>query len=108
MKREVISGIYSITNPKGEIYIGRSKDIYKRWVCHKAMGHDTIVKLYESFVSYGLWNHVFKIVERCPEEELVVKEAIYQIFYDCFNSGLNSKPQSKKLQSNDTNRTKNT
>ncbi len=91
-------GIYSITNPIGEMYIGRSTYIQRRWGEHKRATLDVFPKLFASFQKYGIDNHFFEIVEECPIDWLVSKEAFYQGFYDTFNSGLNSKPQSKKLK----------
>lgn len=39
MAREVICGIYKITNLINlKIYIGQSQDIYRRWIQHKKIG----------------------------------------------------------------------
>lgn len=94
-KRIPIIGIYSITNPIGEIYIGRSKYIQQRWNAHIKEKMDVIVKLFASFEEYGRENHVFAIVEECNIDDLVWKEAHYQKLYNTFKIGLNSKPQSK-------------
>ena len=86
---EIISGIYGIINPNGEIYIGRSSNIYKRWACHKTMPDRWPVKLYESFKKFGIENHVFEIVHACPVDELVDKEFYYIAMLNTTKSGLN-------------------
>jgi len=59
------TGIYKITNPKGRIYIGQSKNIderiarYKKLQCCK---HQLF--LYRSFLKYGVDNHSFEIILR--------------------------------------------
>lgn len=59
------TGIYKITNPKGRIYIGQSKNIderitrYKKLQCCK---HQLF--LYRSFLKYGVNNHSFEIILR--------------------------------------------
>ena len=56
-------GIYKITNPKGAIYIGQSKNVnerltrYKKLQCCKSQH-----LLYRSFLKYGINNHSFEIL----------------------------------------------
>jgi len=90
-----IVGIYSITNPLGEMYIGRSEHIHRRWNQHTKERLDVIIKLFNSFELYGRENHVFAVIEECNISELVIKEAYYQNLYNTFEIGLNSKPKSK-------------
>jgi len=63
-----INKIYSITNPKGEVYIGfsRRKRIYFRWKEHKKFfkqGKNNIPLLYESFRKHGVENHTFEVIK---------------------------------------------
>ena len=46
-------GIYKITNPKGQAYIGLSKNIEKRFQSHKKLQFKGNVKLRESLVEHG-------------------------------------------------------
>lgn len=68
-------GIYSIENKvTGQIYIGQSVDIERRWMEHKtpkATGND---KLHSDMKRYGLENFSFSVLEECRPEELQEKE----------------------------------
>lgn len=79
MAREVICGIYKITNlVNGKVYIGQSQDIYVRWYEHKrASKKRAEYALYTAFNKYGFDNFSFEILEECPLEELDEKEIMY-------------------------------
>jgi group I intron endonuclease len=90
MKKEVIIGVYKITSPSGKIYIGESKDIYKRWVYYKALNCQGQVKLYNSFKKHGVKNHIFEIIEECDFDDLLCRERYWQDFYEATGrKGLN-------------------
>lgn len=89
MKREVICGIYKITSPSGRIYIGKSKDILKRWVSYRSVKCKRQTKLYNSLLKYGSEVHIFEIVEKCKFEELIKKERYWQEYYKVVEGGLN-------------------
>lgn len=81
MAREIICGIYKITNlVNGKIYIGQSKDIYKRWKEHR---YNIANKKYESCIlykaikKYGIDNFEFSVVESCKIEDLNIREEYY-------------------------------
>ena len=85
-----MTGIYKITSPSKKIYIGQSVDIEKRFRSYKNLSHcKSQIKLYNSFLKYGVNNHIFEIVEECSIELLNDKERYYQDFYNVLNSGLN-------------------
>jgi group I intron endonuclease len=87
-------GIYKITNPKGAVYIGESKDIERRWNSdYKKLNCKGQRKLYNSFMYYGFENHTFEIVKECTEEEIPYYERYYQEYYNVLdrNYGLNCK-----------------
>jgi len=89
----MIIGIYKITNPKGRVYVGESRDIEARWkkayYKYKCKGQP---RLYNSFKKYGIANHQFEIIEECVESELKTKERYWQDFYDAIGTkGLNCK-----------------
>ncbi len=85
-------GIYKITAQDGKIYIGKSRNIEKRWQDYissftKLSGQPD---LYLSFKKYGWFNHNFEIIEECLEEELGCREFYWQHFYDVLGeNGLN-------------------
>ena len=74
------SGIYKITNPYGQAYIGQSVDIRRRLVTYM-LKHQTIrnqPKIWDSLNRYGTTKHQYDILERCDCAELDVKEAEYK------------------------------
>ena len=83
-------GIYKITNPKGKIYIGQATDIKKRFVRYKRLDCKTQLRLYRSFLKYGVKNHIFEVVEECQVEFLNERERYWQDHYDVIGKkGLN-------------------
>lgn len=81
-----ISGIYKITRLKtGEIYIGRSTDIMKRWTEHvkSALGIGTIAHSYLHTVMAqdGLDQFTFELIEQCEKSQLNTREKFYIDFY---------------------------
>lgn len=85
-------GIYKITSPSGKIYIGQSVEIKRRFNSYKRMyvKNKGVVKLYRSFLKYGVDNHIFEVVCECEENQLNDKERYYQEMFDCIGkNGLN-------------------
>lgn len=90
MARIPICGVYMLTNPIGQIYIGRSKDVMKRMSAYKGHHCLTQKRLLNSLMEYGFENHKFSIVEECLECELDEKERNWQEYYNCISdNGLN-------------------
>jgi group I intron endonuclease len=86
-------GIYKITNPKGTMYIGQSRDINKRFYYYK-LSNNWIKeqrKLYYSFLKYGVENHIFEIIEECNENIINEKEIYWINYYNSVEKGLNLK-----------------
>lgn len=89
-----ICGIYKITSPSGRIYIGQSSNINFRWNQYKKLqACNKQILLFRSFKKYGVDNHIFEIIEECPNNLLNKKERFWQDYYDVLNSikGLNCK-----------------
>jgi group I intron endonuclease len=82
-------GIYKITNPKGESYIGQSKNIDKRIKAHKYGEYKKNRKFNKSVLEYGWENHVCEILCECKIEDLLKLEEYYIKLYDSVNNGLN-------------------
>jgi group I intron endonuclease len=83
-------GIYKITNPKGKVYIGQSKNIENRFKIHlRESNLQKKNKLYNSFKKYGAENHTFEIVEECALEDLNRLEEYYGTKYNVLEEGLN-------------------
>jgi len=91
-------GIYKITNPKGQIYIGLSKDIKKRFNQHKNLQFQGNNKLRESLTKYGGDSHLFEVQEEvdissCTRNEgnalLRHRERYWINKLQTYNNGLN-------------------
>ena len=83
-------GIYKITNPKGNIYIGQSLDIYKRFRAYKKLSCKNQIKLHRSFLKYGVDSHKFEVIWLCNKYELNYFERKFQIKFNCIGEkGLN-------------------
>lgn len=84
------SGIYKITNPLGEVYIGNSSDITKRFRTHKSNSKNKQnTKLQKSLFKHGIENHLFEIIEECFFPESNEREIFYIEKYDSIKNGLN-------------------
>jgi group I intron endonuclease len=86
-------GIYKITNPKGEVYIGQSKDIEKRMQQYKYLQCTGQIKLYNSLKEYGFENHIVEVLESFDIYDvnfLLLKENYWIGHYDSVVIGLNS------------------
>lgn len=83
-------GIYKITSPNNRKYIGQSNNIERRFKEYKSLHNcKGQVKLYRSFLKYGIINHSFKIIETCSIEKLNERERYWQEYYKCIEIGLN-------------------
>ena len=69
-----ISGIYKITNTvTNDFYIGSSKNVKKRWACHKipsTWNNQPNNPLYQDMQKYGLDKFEFQILEEAEIEQL--------------------------------------
>lgn len=82
-----LCGVYKITNPIRQVYIGSSKNIRRRWNSYKKCVQSRIK---ESLDKYGLEKHLFEIIEECDIEYLKCRERYWQDFYDVLGeNGLN-------------------
>ena len=104
-----ICGIYKITSPSGKVYIGQSMDIKRRFTSYKTLNKSKRqIKLYNSFVKYGVDKHIFEIIEECLVDFLNERERYWQEHYDVLESskGLNlcltSTKDKKHLHSEET------
>ena len=81
------SGIYKIENPKGNIYIGQSKNVDERLGRYKKLQCcEFQLLLYRSFLKYGIENHTFEVLEKgeFTKEELNKLEKEYIVKYNSF------------------------
>ena len=82
-------GVYKITNPIGEIYIGASKNLQRRFKEYKKSNYKYQRKIFESVSKYGVENHIFEIIEECSIEKLNERERYNQEIYNSVEKGLN-------------------
>ena len=63
-------GIYKITSPSNKVYIGQSVNIQKRFRDYKSLKRSIKQqpRLYNSFVKYGVNNHLFEILSECTKK----------------------------------------
>lgn len=90
------SGIYKITRLKtGEIYIGKSTDVKKRWSehCKTAYGVGTIAHsiLHTTIKKDGIENFTFELLEEVPKDKLAEREKYWISFYGSKEYGLNER-----------------
>lgn len=81
-------GIYKITSPSGNVYIGQSWEIEKRIARYRTSAHKKQVKIYNSLQKYGVDKHLFEVVHQLPEDipqEVLDKYEIlyWQLYKDC-------------------------
>lgn len=76
-------GIYKITNPKGNIYVGKSSNIEKRRIRYeKFTKHiSSQPRIYNSIMKYGWDLHSFEIIELCALDELDDREVYWKKYY---------------------------
>lgn len=84
-----MKGIYKITSPSNRVYIGQSIDIERRFRHYKKLACKEQVKIYNSFLKYGVDAHIFEVLELCDTEDLNNRERYYQDLYDSVANGLN-------------------
>ena len=90
------SGIYKITRLKtGEIYIGKSTNVKKRWSehCKTALGVGTIAHsiLHTTMEKDGIDDFTFELLEEVPKDKLTEREKYWITFYDSKSYGLNER-----------------
>ena len=77
-------GIYKIINPKGEVYIGKTKDFSLRQYKYKHKNCKSQPKLLHSILTYGWENHTFEAIDSD-----LTKEKYYIELYNSCIEGLN-------------------
>lgn len=83
------SGVYKITSPAGNIYIGQSICLRARLSEYKYLKCKNQKLIYESILEYGLRNHLFEVLEFCEVDTLHSREAYY---VNLFRSNKNRYP----------------
>lgn len=75
------TGIYSLTNPDGQVYIGASTNIEARIKHHQVTNGKAHSKLRTSFLKYGWDGHIPRVLETCSREQLLERERYWQDYY---------------------------
>ena len=70
-------GIYKITNPKNEIYIGCTTDWGRRINEYKKLKVKGQPKIFSSLIEFGPINHIFEFIEECLVEQLYEREIYF-------------------------------
>lgn len=105
---EKICGVYKITNPIGQIYIGSSKDIHSRInKAYKCNITKRVRLINKSISMYGFENHKIDIVEICNPNILFERERFWQeelnsLYPNGLNRNLVSCPGKKQVASTTT------
>lgn len=85
----MIGYIYKITNPSGNVYIGKTKNYKNRFNQYRNLHCESQPKLYNSFIKWGVENHSFQIIHKCDVNNLSEKEIEFIKIYDSFKNGMN-------------------
>lgn len=75
-------GVYKITNPNNQIYVGSSKNIERRFKQYKYLRKNEQHKVRNSILKYSYDNHKFEVIEECSLQELLIKERYYCLLYN--------------------------
>lgn len=90
-------GIYKITNPIGEFYIGQSRDIKERLKGHKYK-KCTSKNLKRSFELFTFKNHTVEIVEICEIDQLLIRERFYIKTLKPTLNGIQGSPKKEEVK----------
>jgi len=84
-------GIYKITNPNGQIYIGQAVNFQQRYYYYLTAPFKDQPRIKESFNKFGsIEKHTFEVVEECDENLLDERELFWGNHFDVLGeNGLN-------------------
>lgn len=89
-------GVYRITNlVTGELYVGQSSNIKRRWINHRSRyknpkSGDYSSRLYNDMRVYGIENFEFSVIEECNKDELLDREKFWVAQLDSYDNGYNN------------------
>lgn len=102
-------GVYMITSPTGNVYVGESVSIKKRtkyYLTPSRVKRQTAI--YNSLIKHGVEHHTIEVLEICDTSILKQRERFYQDKYNSVHGGLNCKltptTEKKGVYSKDTKR----
>jgi len=95
-------GIYKITSPTGNVYIGQSVDIERRWSFH-SYNKRLDTPIVRSFKKHGFEAHKFEVVHELPgdvdSKTLTTYEQLYiDLYRDAGATLLNANPASATMR----------
>lgn len=95
-----MTGVYKITSPNNKTYVGSSIDIERRFKRYKRLSCKAQLRLYNSFIKYGVENHKFEVLFECNIEQLFEHERKFGEYYNSLgNNGLNCRlPKTDDIQ----------
>lgn len=76
-----MTGIYKITSPSGNIYIGQSVDLADRFRRYKKLKCKLQPFIYRSLLKHGSDKHLFEIIHELPKDVSQTILNDYEIFY---------------------------
>lgn len=82
-----VPGVYKLTNPVGEVYVGSSRSLQRRKQQYqRSLPSAACEDIYKSFIKYGVKGHKFEILEKFPpgtdKQELEILEECYIRMYE--------------------------
>lgn len=93
-------GIYKIENKlNGNVYIGQSVNIERRWQDHKKRRKDSSSIIGRAFLKHGISNFDFSVIEMCLKDELNDREIHWITHYNSYAKGYNATPGGNSSQS---------
>jgi group I intron endonuclease len=87
-----LGGVYKIISPSNKIYIGKTKNIRKRFLKYSKLICEQQTKFYNSFLKYGFENHNVEILFLSDDNQILCETEIFYIQqFQTFNTdnGLN-------------------
>lgn len=80
-----MTGIYKITSPTNNVYIGQSRNLHKRLTAYKRMDCKEQHGIYRSLIKYGVDKHKFEVIhelqEGCSQDVLNYHECFFMRVY---------------------------
>ncbi len=99
----IVAGVYKVTNPANEIYIGSSRTVFRRWLRHREGRKN--VPFHHSIKKHGWRQHTWEIVSELPKDiselDLINQEQVFiDAYTECGFTMLNVKKAGHYLKLN--------
>lgn len=93
--KKLICGVYKITNPISQIYIGSSTDVERRFHQYKTLQTKKQPKINKSLIDFLPENHTYEVLIECDSRKLLEMERYYILLFASMDNGLNMKMPSE-------------